>query len=275
MQDGQTTDDIISMEKTIQIPLRGRIYASKHYPEYLYDEKALALEARLPDDPPQNEFSEYLMMMFAARYRNNDNIVKSFLAKQTKANVVYLGAGLDAAFYRIRDWRAFFYEVDTPDVIELRRTLYGEEKREILFEGDIFDMTWAQQVSKAVPTMIVASGLLQYFDKGKVLALLKDIRTEFEKTEIVFEAVNRAGLKFANKYIQRFTGKEGVLRFSVDDVDMFASDIGAVLVEERPLFAEARKLLFEDLKLRTRMSMSLTDRRRNVRTLHLKFDEKV
>ena len=36
------------VEDTLFVPMAGRIYASEHCPQVLYDEKALALKAQLP-----------------------------------------------------------------------------------------------------------------------------------------------------------------------------------------------------------------------------------
>ena len=55
------------VEDTLYIPLEARIYASKNFPEFFYDEKALSLEKYIPTnntlqlnnsetaDPPMSE----------------------------------------------------------------------------------------------------------------------------------------------------------------------------------------------------------------------------
>ena len=48
------------VEDTLFIPMLGRIYASEHYPQILYDKKALELKKKLPSDLiKQNMQSQY------------------------------------------------------------------------------------------------------------------------------------------------------------------------------------------------------------------------
>ena len=106
---------------TLYIPLAARIYVSRHFPEYFYDEKALSLEKYIPGETIQKHSSEYDYMASAAREHVLDGKVRYFLSKNQKANIVFLGAGLETAYFRLGNHQANFYEVDLPEVIEVRR----------------------------------------------------------------------------------------------------------------------------------------------------------
>lgn len=47
-----------AVENTLFIPMLGRIYASEHFQNILYDEKALSLKDVLPKDLAGNRFPE-------------------------------------------------------------------------------------------------------------------------------------------------------------------------------------------------------------------------
>ena len=50
------------VEDTLFIPMLGRIYASEHYPQILYDKKALELKKKLPSDLiKQNMQNQYTL----------------------------------------------------------------------------------------------------------------------------------------------------------------------------------------------------------------------
>ena len=50
------------VEDTLFVPMLGRIYASEHYPQILYDKKALELKKKLPSDLiKQNMQSQYTL----------------------------------------------------------------------------------------------------------------------------------------------------------------------------------------------------------------------
>lgn len=55
------------VEDTLFIPMLGRIYASEHYPQILYDKKALELKKKLPSDLiKQNMQSQYTLLASAS-----------------------------------------------------------------------------------------------------------------------------------------------------------------------------------------------------------------
>ncbi len=66
---------------TLFIPLMARIYVSKRFPEYFYDEKALSLEKLIPQNVITEKSSEYTMMGSASRAVNMDKIVAEFANK--------------------------------------------------------------------------------------------------------------------------------------------------------------------------------------------------
>ena len=48
------------------------------------------------------------------------------IRKHGPCNILYLGTGLETAYYRLGEKTAVFYEVDLPQVIDARRAVLGE-----------------------------------------------------------------------------------------------------------------------------------------------------
>ena len=68
------------VEDTLFVPMLGRIYASEHCSQILYDKKALELKNRLPLDLiEQNMQNQYTLLASASRSANMDRIIRSFL----------------------------------------------------------------------------------------------------------------------------------------------------------------------------------------------------
>ena len=67
------------VEDTLFVPMQGRIYASEHCPNILYDPKALETEKktafRLPEQDGQ---SQYTLLASAARSANMDRFIRPF-----------------------------------------------------------------------------------------------------------------------------------------------------------------------------------------------------
>jgi O-methyltransferase involved in polyketide biosynthesis len=265
-------ESLQGVANTLFIPLAARVFASKKFPEYFYDEKSLSLEKYIPGDTIQKKSSEYSFMASVARYYNMDNMAKSFISRHQKCNIVYLGAGLETAYYRINNQNALFYEVDLPEVIDIRRSILGEHKNEILIGGDMFDTSWMHKIDRSVPSLLIASGVFQYFTEEKVIRFITTIRANFKDLELIFDAANETGLKYANNYVKKTGNTSALMYFYVNDGADFARQTGAVLLEERVFFTGARKILSKKLGLYTRIAMRVVDDKKRAVIVHLKIN---
>ena len=146
---------------TMLIPMAARIYASKHFPEYFYDKTALSLEAKIPAGTFERIWkssSEYTMLASVARYYNFDEMIKAFAAKHQKCNIINLGAGLETAAFRLAEVDVPFYEIDLPEVIELRKNILKSKENETLIGADIFTLEWANGIDLSLPSLLIVSG---------------------------------------------------------------------------------------------------------------------
>jgi O-methyltransferase involved in polyketide biosynthesis len=149
-------------------------------------------------------------------------MVRAFIRKNAKCNIVYLGAGLETAYYRLNEQGADFYEIDLPDVIAARRMVLGERANERLIAGDIFDMEWTKQIDRSLPTLLAAIGVFQYFKDDKVVQFISNLKKSFPSAELIFDATNKTGVKYANKYVKKTGNADVVIRFYIDDIVEFS-----------------------------------------------------
>ncbi|MDR0407772.1 MAG: class I SAM-dependent methyltransferase [Campylobacteraceae bacterium] len=144
-------------------------------------------------------------------------MVKAFIKKSTKSNIVYLGAGFDITYYRLNEQAATFYEIDLPEVIDARGKLLGEQPNELLIVGDIFDMKWTKQIDRSTLTLLTAAGVLQYFKEDKVIRFISEIKRNFPSVELIFDATNKVGLKHANRCVKTSENADAPIDFYIDD----------------------------------------------------------
>ncbi|MDR2368270.1 MAG: class I SAM-dependent methyltransferase [Deltaproteobacteria bacterium] len=260
-----------AISDTSLIPLVARIHCSKNFPEYFFDPKALSLEGHIPDDTILGNSSEYSLLASVARYRNMDSMVRSFVARYPQANVVYLGCGLETAYFRLNEPRATFYELDLPEIMAKRAELLGGAQNDILIPADAFDLDWAKRLDPQTPTLLVASGLFQYFAEPKITRFIADAKQTFPNVELIFDATNQKGLKYVNRYLKK-TGNDLLIHFYIDDALEFSKKVNSHLLEERPFFTEARKTLAKKLKLYTRIAMRVVDAKKRAIILRLKLN---
>lgn len=90
-----------------------------------------------------------------------------------------------------------------PQVISTRKQLLGVGKNEKLIAGDMFTLEWIKAIDKALPTMIIVSGVYQYFHEDEVVGMIKRLKTRLPHADLIFDAANAAGLKVANQYVKK------------------------------------------------------------------------
>lgn len=259
------------VEDTLYIPLVGRIYVSKKFPDFFYDAKALSLEGHIPTDNIKKNSNEYFYMASVCRQQTIDKKIMRFLEEHNNGNVVFLGAGLETAYYRMGNKTANFYEVDLPDVIKIRERVIGDAENDKLISGDMFDFHWLKELDTSLPTMISVSGVYQYFDESKVIDMIKRMKAQLPNGEIVFDATNSKGLELANKYVQKTGNINAQMHFSVDNPKEFAKLTDTKLLEIDGFYQGVLKYC-HGLKLMTRIYMYFADKLHRTLIIHLKFN---
>ncbi len=130
--------DLSGVAETLLIPLCYRAIETQRPDALIKDEKAVGLVKQLSSDGPirydsgwikQTPMAEANKVMRIMLTREMDRYARDFLSRHPEAVVVHIGCGLDSRFDRVaeRNSQVEWYDLDLPDVIELRRKLIGDE----------------------------------------------------------------------------------------------------------------------------------------------------
>ena len=233
-------------------------------------EDTLSLEKYIPANDIDENTTEYFYMASVCRQYTIDQKIKKFLEKNGLCNVVFLGAGLETSFNRIGNDKANFYQVDLPNVIDIREKVLGNAINEKLISGDMFTLHWIKGIDISLPTMIVVSGVYQYFTKEKILSMIEKMNEMIPKGELVFDATNSAGLKLANKYVKKTGNSDAQMYFSIDRPKEFANETQTELIDVQGFFKEALKTC-QNLKFKTKVYMYFADKLNRTFVMHLRF----
>ncbi len=249
------------VEDTLFIPLMARIYISKRFPEYFYDQKALSLKDSLPANIITEKSSEYTMLASASRAVVMDNVVREFVARHEKSNVVCIGCGLETMAFRLQDvsQNTHFYEIDFEHVIDQRRVVLGEGQNETLIPGDATALDYEQYMDCTVPTIFVVAGVLQYFRENVVLALIAKLKKSFSNAEMLFDATDQFGIKYAARYVKKTGNQSAMMYFYINDPKEFAAQANIKLISISGFFGNVSKPLRKQLKLYTRIATKIAD----------------
>ena len=263
--------DLQGVADTLFIPLVARIHVSRRFPEYFYDEKAMSLENFVPGDGIRRSSSEYMYLASVARYRNLDRIVREFAGRNGECNVVNLGAGLETAAFRLADCGARFYEIDLPEVIEAREKVIPKGPGEVLIGCDVLSLDWLPRIDSSIPTLFMASGVFQYFREDDVIGLARKLGESLPGSELVFDATDEVGVRYANRYVKKTGNTTAPMNFYINDPEAFARACGAELLEQRPFFKDMEPGVRRRLKIGSRIAMMVADRKRRTIIVHLKL----
>lgn len=263
-------EEFNKISKTLFVPMRGRIYATEHFPNILNDKEALKLKDKLP--PEKNVQSQYTYLASAVRSRNIDRYINNFLKDNINGVIIEVGCGLETTYFRHPDIKETFYDMDLPEVIDYREKLIPLGDHQKLIKGDLFKEEWIEEIKNEIgdkPVLIVAGGVFHYFEREKVVNIIKSM-LKFTKVELVFDALNNLGIKGIKKYMKDLGHSDAIMYFYVNEPYGLAKEIGPnvqVLAEEKYYNETPR----EGLDFSTKVQMSGADLLYMVKMIHLKL----
>lgn len=256
---------------TLYLPLAARATFSRRFPTYFYDQKSVDLE-NLPEVKRVKEkSSEYSFIASVSRYRCTDKFVKDFIEEKGSSQIVNLGAGLESLNYRISDKRACYFSLDLPDVIELRKKVLGIGENETMIWAVLPDLSWLEKLDRDLPTLFIASGVFQYFEESDVIALIKGLQQSFKGGVLVFDATDKVGVRYAERYVKKTGNQSAAIKFHVDDPKEFCRQAGVELLECRGFYKEAQEEIGKKLKLYTRIAMKVADDKKRTILLRIRL----
>lgn len=201
-----------SVQETLVIPLYARHVLARTYPE-LYDgvdtgaivdrvDYDFADQRRLMD----TAFGRFGALEVAQREFDLCEEARAYLAAHPQSAVVNMGAGLLDVFSRVDNGLARGYNLDLPDVIAVRDRLMPAGERERNVACDLNDFSWFDEVDGGRGAVFVAAGVFYYLTCEQVRALLCAMAERFPGCVVVFDTVNRLGLKLMAKTVLDRTG---------------------------------------------------------------------
>jgi len=186
--------DLSGVAETLLMTLYIRAMESQRPDALIKDEKAVALVTQMSydfDRIRQIKMDEDDKVTVILRNLEFDRHARDFLARHPEAAVVHIGCGLDSRFERVDNGQVEWYDLDLPEVIELRRKFIGDEKERYHLLGcSAFDSAWLDKVSthRQRPFFFIAEGVFMYFEEAQVKSLVFVLRDHFPGAELVIDA---------------------------------------------------------------------------------------
>ncbi len=179
------------VSETLLITLYTRAQESQRPDGMIHDENAVEIIKKMEGDFSRLKLQGHDEVALILRLQHFDRKVSEFLVRNPQAVVVHFGCGLDTRFERVEDGRVEWFDLDLPDVIELRRKyIGGESGRYHLFSGSAFENGWLEAVSPYAGRafLFIAEGVFPYFEEAQLRALFLKLRDHFPGAELVCDA---------------------------------------------------------------------------------------
>lgn len=202
---------LAGVAETLLMPLYARAVESRRTDGVIQDPRAEELVARLDYDFERVALHGFHQPARVMGTREFDRITREFLTRHPYGVVVHLGCGLDTRFDRVDNGSVTWFDIDLPDVADLRRELGLDGgpgragARYHLIGGSAFDDAWMTDVAaegdRAV--LFVAEGVLTFFPADQIKALFAAIAERFPGAEVALDVFMPWAIRVGNLQMAR------------------------------------------------------------------------
>ena len=189
MKDKVSVDKLEGVPGTLLYTLRARYMETQRQNGVINDPKSVEIMEAINYDFSKFEVPWSMQISVCARMEIFDEVTKKFLEENPDSVVVNLGCGLDTRFARIDNGQVLWYDLDLPEVIEIRKNFFQETERYKFIAKSVLDFSWVNEIPKNRKILFLAAGLLPYFTKEQVKSIIITLKNNFPNSKLLFEAV--------------------------------------------------------------------------------------
>jgi len=183
--------ELTGVPRTALMTTRARVEEHQRPDAIFRDPKVLEWWQSLTWDKALDIFyTPMAQLTWAVRANLFDQITQQHLTRHENAVVIELGAGLSTRYHRIGQGCYRWIDLDLPDITTLRRQLDTETEQHRFLDRSALDFGWMDEIPDCPleKLLIIAEGLLMYFEVTQIQALIHQLRQKFPGATLVFDA---------------------------------------------------------------------------------------
>ncbi|WP_313162884.1 class I SAM-dependent methyltransferase [Sedimentibacter sp.] len=185
--------------ETLLIPLYGRAQMSRK--GIFKDPDAEHAISQVDYDFSKLHVQDKTQMMLSIRASQIDEYTTEYLKNHPDSTVIYLGCGLDARAKRLNFPSKLWYDLDFPQVIEIKKQLYEETTNYRYIMSSVKDWDWMDKIELNNKTvLVIAEGLLMYLHEQDIKLLFIKMRDKFKDINFIFDAYSTLTAKQAKNH---------------------------------------------------------------------------
>jgi len=196
------------VQKTLFLPLWGRAVETKKRKPLLVDETAVKIIEQVDYDFSQmtRNMDDLSKIAWIKRSLICDQVVRDFLVTYPEGTIVNIGCGLDTTFERVDNGKLKWYDLDLPDVIELRKKFIPESERRKFIASSFLEEEWLEQITITGNVLFIAAGVFYYFEETELEQFIIRLADTFPGSTLLFDACSPVGVRVANKKVVESSG---------------------------------------------------------------------
>ena len=206
-----------NVSQTLFYPLFGRAQASDRWPELFPDPWAhKAMEIAAQESTTAQPMDGFPELVYGLRHMILVQEARAYLETHPGAAVVNIGCGLDMLAEDLSGHECTIYNLDLPDVIELRHRWVPKADNEIDLPYSATNHEWLTQDSGKKGVIAVSMGVFYYLPIPEVAALIDAFGQAFPGSRLVYETASPKVMRGSEKQIARH-GTPVSMPFKVKD----------------------------------------------------------
>jgi O-methyltransferase involved in polyketide biosynthesis len=238
------------VQETALVPLLARALESRRKRPILEDPKAVEIVDSIDWD--FGRFAQRRRVVGCTlRSAFFDELVRDFLRQHPEGTVVEIGAGLNTRFERLDNGSVHWYDLDLPDIVDIRRNFFADSERRVTIAASVLDPEWIETVRRSPPPyLLVAETVFVYLEEAQVKAALGQIVSGLPQVTIALDTVGRRAVESANRDHRRRNLAARFAWVCEDPIAIQEWNVGLQLLQSRTV---------ADIpdRLRSRLSWSL------------------
>ena len=176
---------LLHEQETLLIPL----YGKAKYQQIFSDEKAKSILETINYDFKRLKIPKKTATTLVIRAQKLDEITANFILAHPNGVILHLGCGLDSRCLRVIHETNPWFDLDFPEVIQLRKSFYEESDHYKMIGSSVTDLSWINQIPILnEPYLIIAEGLFMYLQEQNIKTLFREWKNRFSHIEIAFDA---------------------------------------------------------------------------------------
>lgn len=201
--------------KTLYIPLYAKAMMSRE--GFFDDVYAEEIVDTCGYDFEDVDKSRKLAIFLSMRAMQLDEMTERFIEKCPDCIVLHLGCGLDSRCDRVQLRAKKWYDIDFPDVIDIRKEYFTESDNYRMIASSVTDLKWLDEIEyNGENVLVIAEGLTMYLTLDEMVKLMKEFGSRFAQTAFLFDAYSDAAAKLS-KFKNPINKMDAQIYFSMSD----------------------------------------------------------